>query len=204
MQLRGALPLWPAPRGAPRPYNRARHSGTAPIPLLYRLNGERANSSFRVSKLTALRIVCKYDGRRARDGHDIRQACSCCYSWQHGRMLHGWNKCVFGNMSCTADQRGSAGLVQRCLCGEQASVWHILGLVTPCEHISSHTAATRASKLNLYDTSASHFEPLPDGPYEDPSVQDGGQPAAQAHFNATREIKLKDKHGIVLPPTTYR
>lgn len=54
----------------------------------------------------------------------------------------------------------------------------------------------------MYDTAASTFRPLPDGPYEDPAVHN--QPTAQNHFNTVREIKLKDRYGNPLPPSTYR
>ncbi|KAL6749861.1 hypothetical protein V8C86DRAFT_2831180 [Haematococcus lacustris] len=59
---------------------------------------------------------------------------------------------------------------------------------------------TKRGTLNMYDGAASLFQALPDGPYEAPAVGDQG--TAQRHF-AAREIKLKDRHGLVVPPTSY-
>lgn len=53
----------------------------------------------------------------------------------------------------------------------------------------------------MYDASASMFDPKPEGPFESEAISD--QAAAQAHFNSTREIKLKDPKGRDLPPSSY-
>ena len=62
--------------------------------------------------------------------------------------------------------------------------------------------AVKKETISLYDTKGSHFEPAPLGPFEDAKVQD--QPSAQAHFTATREIKLVDPRGDPLPTPSYR
>jgi len=61
---------------------------------------------------------------------------------------------------------------------------------------------TKRSTVSMYDTQGSHFEALPDGPYEAEAVRD--QPTAQDHFNETREIKLKDPNGMPLPIPSYK
>lgn len=63
-----------------------------------------------------------------------------------------------------------------------------------------HSAAKRGT-VNMYDATMPVFESLPDGPYEAPAVHD--QTTAQEHFNATREIKLKEPRGSDLPLTSY-
>ena len=62
-------------------------------------------------------------------------------------------------------------------------------------------AAAKRGTINMYDTSASMFDPAPEGPFENAGIS--GQAAAQAHFNSTREIKLKDPKGRDLPPSSY-
>jgi hypothetical protein len=62
-------------------------------------------------------------------------------------------------------------------------------------------AAAKRNTINMHDTSASMFEPKPEGPFENEAISD--QAAAQAHFNSTREIKLKDPKGRDLPQTSY-
>lgn len=54
---------------------------------------------------------------------------------------------------------------------------------------------------NMHDVATATFKPLPDGPYEAPSVSD--QPTAQEHFDAIREIKLKDPLLATMPITSY-
>ncbi|KAF5839675.1 hypothetical protein DUNSADRAFT_226 [Dunaliella salina] len=54
-----------------------------------------------------------------------------------------------------------------------------------------------ACSLNMHDTAASHFDPSPEGPFE-ASPED-----TQSRWKS-REIKLKNKLGMDLPPSTYR
>ncbi|GFR47939.1 hypothetical protein Agub_g9742 [Astrephomene gubernaculifera] len=61
---------------------------------------------------------------------------------------------------------------------------------------------TKRNTVNMYDSAAPKFEAIPDGPYEAPDVTH--QQAAHAHFDDTREIKLKDAYGRELPITSYR
>lgn len=62
--------------------------------------------------------------------------------------------------------------------------------------------AVKRGTLNMYDTSASRFSAAPSGPFEAEDVRDGQ--TAQQHFDATREIKLKEHLGSALPVTSYR
>ncbi|KXZ53275.1 hypothetical protein GPECTOR_7g1169 [Gonium pectorale] len=54
----------------------------------------------------------------------------------------------------------------------------------------------------MYDTARSAFTPDPTGPYEAPHISNAEE--AQAHFDSSREIKLKDTYGRELPMTSYR
>lgn len=75
-------------------------------------------------------------------------------------------------------------------------------LATETQRGAFAPGTTKRRTVNMYDTTASMFDPQPAGPFEEASVVD--QPTAQAHFNATREIKLKDPKGGDLPVTSYR
>ncbi|GLI64697.1 hypothetical protein VaNZ11_008052 [Volvox africanus] len=61
---------------------------------------------------------------------------------------------------------------------------------------------TKRSTVNMYDSNTAKFEPLPDGPYEAPTIT--SQSAGHEHFDSSREVKVKDTYGRELPVTSYR
>ncbi|KAG2484387.1 hypothetical protein HYH03_016802 [Edaphochlamys debaryana] len=65
--------------------------------------------------------------------------------------------------------------------------------------------STLTNHTTMYDTARSNFQPMPDGPYEEPAIAESEmpQPVAHGHFDSTREIKLKDPYGRELPPSSY-
>jgi hypothetical protein len=68
---------------------------------------------------------------------------------------------------------------------------------------SPHTFSVGRRTVNYYDWTNAHFSAMPTGPFEAPEVAEGGQPRAHEHFDATREIKLKEPLGDPLPVPTY-